>query len=177
MSEATSSSFTNSGKQIDQLIATLNDHDGLKRQEARRTLVHIGTPAVPELITALSNKNLRVRWEAAKALGRIKDPSAAPALVQALMDENFEIQWLAAEGLIELGHGAVKALLEALLLHYDSVYLRQGAHHVLYELERQKLLCDQEKAVIDELRSIEPLHPFPEIARAALEVLNRAARS
>jgi HEAT repeat protein len=175
MSDTSTSSNTESAKQIEQLVASLSNDDGLKRQDARRRLVHIGSPAVPSLISALKDKKHRVRWEAAKALVSIRDPQAAPALVEALMDENFEIQWLAAEGLIELGHDAVKALLEALMLHYESVYLRQGAHHVLYELEREKLLNEQETAVIDELRSIEPSHPFPAVARTALAAMTRGS--
>ncbi len=172
MPDSHSSSNANSANEVASLIAEFASDDGLRRQEARRAVESIGSLAVPSLVDALGNKKQRIRWEAAKALVKIKDPAAASALVQALMDENFEIQWLAAEALIELGRDAVRALLEGLLTHYESVYLRQGAHHVFYELERKDLLNDKEAAVIDELRSIDPSQPFPDVTRQALAALD-----
>jgi len=158
-------------KGIDRLIAALEEKDGMKRRHARMELQEIGKPAVPYLIEALSHGEKRVRWEAAKALGIIGNPEAAPALVQALMDESFEIQWLASEGLIGMGKDAIAPLLKGLTEHFDSVYLRQGAHHILHDLERKNMLNDETIKVIDEIRNIEPLEPFPIIARNALQAI------
>lgn len=85
---------------INELIATLGDHDGMVRQRARNSLGVIGQPAVPALIEALTDPNGHRRWEATKTLGAIGDPAAAPALVRALEDRDFGVRWLAAEGLI-----------------------------------------------------------------------------
>jgi HEAT repeat protein len=54
---------------INELIATLGDHNGLVRQRARYSLVAIGKPAVPALIETLTSPNSHLRWEAAKTLG------------------------------------------------------------------------------------------------------------
>ena len=64
---------------VDQLLAALADKDGLERQKARNSLVEIGTAAVPGLITALNDNQQQVRWEAAKTLTEIADPTAADA--------------------------------------------------------------------------------------------------
>ncbi len=47
---------------------------------------------------------------------------------------NLGIRWLAAEGLIGLGEAGLRPLLEALVHHSDSAWLREGAHHVLKAL-------------------------------------------
>ncbi len=158
---------------IRELITRLAAKDGMTRREARRELEEFGEEAGPQLAQALNNKDENVRWEAAKALTRIQDPGAAPALVKALMDERFEVQWLAAEALIALGRAAVAPILRELIDSYGSLYLRQGAHHVLHALDRRKLLEPRVQRVIDELRSLEPLEPFPTTARRALQSLVR----
>ena len=50
-----------------------------------------------------------MRWEAAKALGKIGDPKAALALVGALEDPRSGIRWLAAEGLMAIGREALRS--------------------------------------------------------------------
>ena len=117
------------------LINELGDPNGSKRQHAREALIAIGTPAVHDLIVALSNPNDQVRWEAAKSLYDIRDIAAAPALVELLEDENIGVRWAASEALIDLGQAAVPPILEALWKRFDSVWLREGAHHVLHVLK------------------------------------------
>lgn len=160
----------------EELIARLADKDGLSRRQAREELEKLGVAAGPYLAEVLSSQNENVRWEAAKALINIKDPNAAPALVKALMDERFEVQWLAAEALINLGSAAVVPILEELTVSYGSLYLRQGAHHVLHDLERKRLLEPRVQRVIDELRSLEPLEPFPLIAKRALDAIRKESQ-
>jgi HEAT repeat protein len=156
---------------ISSLIRSLDDSDGLKRRDAREELEQIGKPATPYLIKALDDASKRVRWEAAKALVAIKDSRAAPALVNSLMDEVFEIQWLAAEALIALGTDSVVPLLKKLITDYRSLFLRQGAHHVLHDLEKKNLLDPETQDVVDDLRCIEPMEPFPYRAKRALDSL------
>ncbi|MFH1382192.1 MAG: HEAT repeat domain-containing protein [Chloroflexota bacterium] len=116
---------------IRSLLARLSSDDGEVRQKVRRSLVVMGEVVIPHLIRRLTNRNVRVRWEAAKALGEIASPKAAPALVKALDDREFDIRWLAAEGLITMGVGGLEPLLRSLMRHSQSLWLRQGAHHIL----------------------------------------------
>jgi HEAT repeat protein len=156
---------------IVKLMAALSNKNGLQRQRARLALVEMGKSAVPHLIEALKDDHQQVRWEAAKALGSINDPNAAPALVEALMDESSEVRWLAAEALIALREQAVAPLLLALEKQFKSVWLRQGAHHVLHDLARYQLLNEPTLQVLEAVRGLEPEVTIPWAARAALDSL------
>lgn len=117
---------------VDVLIAQLSSNDGKERSRARADLVTLGKPAVAALLAMLADHaNHTRRWEAAKALSEIADPVTAPTLVATLEDGSFDIRWLAAEGLIALKRAALPSLLQALIAHSESVWLRQGAHHIL----------------------------------------------
>jgi HEAT repeat protein len=157
------------------LMDVLCDRDTLKRHQARLALVDIGSPAVPYLIQALEDPDAEecVHWEAAKALSDIGDPAAAPALINILgQDEHFGIRWLAAEGLIALGRNGLVPLLNALIRHSDSAWLREGAHHVLRILAGRGLNA-QVAPVLTALEDIEPAVEVPPAARAALDALSR----
>lgn len=154
---------------IQQLIEEFHNEDGVKRKAAREKLTEIGKAIVPQLIKALDDDEQIVRWEAARTLKDIHDPSAAPALVKALMDESFEVQWLAAEALIALEQAAVKPLLEALTHNSGSQSLRQGAHHVLHAFERNKMLSKPVLEFLDALREFEPVERIPILAGQALK--------
>lgn len=167
--QETGVSFLNVVNYIERLFSK----DGLQRKSARRQLEKYGKYVTPFLIGVLKSKNVDARWEAAKALIAIKDPVAADALAEALMDEDFEIRWLAAEALIALGKDAVEPLLRKLLSHYDSTYLRIGAHHVMEFLKKAKSLEDDTEKVLDELCAIAPPEPYPRAAKRALDALRR----
>jgi HEAT repeat protein len=151
------------------LAVELRSKDGAQRERARSALVKIGKPAVPRLINLLSDSDSHVRWEACKAFGSLRDPAASTALVEALKDDNVEVQWLAAEALIVRGEKSIVPLLQALKEHFDSAFLRQGTHHVLHALERQKKLKVNTLAVLDALRY---LGPGASVAWAAKEALD-----
>jgi HEAT repeat protein len=157
---------------ISALIADLDSKDGLVRVRARRSLVAIGGLAVGPLDEALTSKKQWVRWEAAKALGQIGDPAATQALVKALEDEMFDVRWLAAEGLIAIGHGAVVPLLHALTKHSDSLWLREGAHHVFHDINIRNLKKVL-RPVLDALEDIEPSVEVPRVAETALDMVTR----
>lgn len=158
---------------ISSLVADLASHDGQVRERARQCLVDIGGPAVALLIEALGDPNSQVRWEAAKALGQIADPVAAPALVKALRDKGFAIRWLAAEGLIALGSKGLVPLLRALIERSDSVWLRQGAHHVLHDLVG-RVPEEVLQPVLAALEGVEPSLEVPLAAETALDALTEA---
>jgi HEAT repeat protein len=158
-------------QRIQELIAALDESDGLKREPMRLELERMGKVVTPFLIASLENGKERIKWEVIKAMIAIRDDRAAPVLVSTLMDSSFEIRWLAAEALIAIGRDALVPLLRALTEHYESAYLREGAHHILTSLNRQRLLDEQTAKVIYELEDWEPLEPFPIVAAEALESL------
>ena len=124
---------------IDALIEDLNCDDVITCQKARRALVAIGHEAVPYLVKALRSKKNWAHWEAAKALSQIGDPDAAVALIETLEDDEFGLRWLAAEGLIYVGKPAGVPLLKALVHNPNSILLRKGAHHILFDMNRGDL--------------------------------------
>ena len=157
------------------LIAALGGDDGTVRRGAREALVAIGKPAVRSLIEALQDANEHLRWEAAKALSEIRGKSAAAALVVALEDESFGIRWLAAEGLVALGRHTLPLLLPALVKRAGSIWLREGALHVLHLLAHQGL-GDETRPVVAALEGPDPTVAVPLAAGDAIEKLRRARR-
>jgi HEAT repeat protein len=153
---------------IRSLIAALASDDGLERQHARMRLVAIGERAQTPLKEALADMNSVVRWEAAKALGEIRDPSVAPALVAALEDTDFGVRWLAAEGLIALRGATVAPLFKALAERGEFPLLRESAHHVLCAL-CEVGLQDRVTEVCKALEGSDAESKVPLAARKALE--------
>jgi len=149
------------------LVAVLDSADGVERHVAREQLEQIGRPAVPFLLRALRSPSEHARWEAAKALSEIADPGAAPALVSALEDEKAAVRWLAATALINLGREALVPLLQGLENNFDSIWFRDGAHHVLHSLIRDGVADD----AIPVLEALENLEPCVEAPIAAYHVL------
>jgi HEAT repeat protein len=154
------------------LLTDLGSEDGQVRVRARKSLVAIGGPAVKPLVKALTNKREWCRWEAAKTLGQIGDAGATRALIKALDDKMFDVRWLAAEGLIAIGREALVPLLEALIDHPDSLWLREGVHHVLHDTEK-KGLAGIIRPVILALEDVEPSVEAPLAARKAIEALKK----
>jgi HEAT repeat protein len=159
---------------IKSLIADLASKDGVVRVMARRQLVAYKKRSVAPLIRTLSNENDWVRWEAAKALSQIGNPESIQALLEALTDKKFEVRWLAAEGLIRIGRKAMVPLLEALVKHSDSYWLREGIHHVLHDINRGKIRKVL-RPVLAALESPEPSLEVPLAAQAALDALKKSS--
>ncbi|HUW18009.1 MAG TPA: leucine-rich repeat domain-containing protein [Sedimentisphaerales bacterium] len=90
------------------------------RENAEKTLVAIGTPAVGALIAALEDENSAVRESAAYILGSIADPGASVALIKALRDGEPAVREAAAGALGQIRDArAVEPLTEA-LNDYDT---------------------------------------------------------
>jgi hypothetical protein len=156
---------------FESLVGALASADGVERRAARVQLEKIGRPAVPALLEALRSRSERVRWEAAKALGEIADPRSAPALVKALEDEKAAVRWLAATALINLGRDALSPLLRGLQGHSDSMWFRDGAHHVLSSLIKEGV-ADEAIPVMEALENLEPPIEAPIAAYHVLQDLN-----
>jgi HEAT repeat protein len=157
---------------INSLIADLESKDGIVRVKARRQLVAYKKRSVAPLIRTLSNKNDWVRWEAAKALSQIGNPESIQALLEALTDNKFEVRWLAAEGLIRMGRKVTVPLLEALVKHSDSYWLREGIHHVLHDINGGKIRRVL-RPVLVALEGPVPSLEVPLAAQAALDALTK----
>lgn len=161
---------------LETLIKDLNCNDGVQRKNAREAIVKSGKPAVPYLVKILSDSNDRVRWEACKALGSIKDSVAAIPLTKALGDKVSEVRWLAAEALIAIDSAAIAPVLEALVSQIDSQDLRQGAHHVLNALAKKDLLDKATIDVLDKLSNKEPNSSVYLATQTALNTIKKTNR-
>lgn len=146
---------------INEFIEILKSKDGIARQNARNSLVIIGEPALDELIKAFKIKEKPLHWEVAKALSQIGTSKAARVLVDALEDHDFSVRWIAAEGLIHMGPVGLLPLLKALRKKTDSVWLREGSHHVIHDLVNRKLVNESTRKslipVLDALNHIDPV--------------------
>jgi HEAT repeat protein len=75
---------------------------------------------IPGLIRALRNPDMSVQYEAAEALGQLRDPAAVPPLMEALTDDQYSgIRWKAAEALAQIGTPSVDPLI-AVLTHQEE---------------------------------------------------------
>ena len=156
---------------IDSLMSDLASRDGAVRQCARKRLILIGKPAVPVLTERLWVAGSQLRWEAAKTLEEIADRHAARALVACLEDEDAGTRWVAAKALIALKRDALVPLLEALIDQADSLWIREGAHHVLHELAAGEL-NNILRPVLAALEGPAPDDMAPVFAIEALEAID-----
>ncbi|MDO8490646.1 MAG: HEAT repeat domain-containing protein [Dehalococcoidia bacterium] len=179
-------------KEIESLIAQFTSDSDAAREKARLSLVSMGEQAVVPLIGALRDRRLRIRWEAAKALGQIGNPLAAPALVEALEDPEFDVRWLSAEGLVSIGRAGLEAMLTALTKRPESLWLRESAHHLLahvvgedtevnhhladHPVSKETRLRDVLKPVMAAIHGSHPVMEIPMAAAAALNELKRAGQ-
>lgn len=149
------------------LLETMAGPDGMARFKAREELVAMGSAAVPGLISRLQHGTFRMRWEAAKALSEIGDPTATDALLAALHDRDQDIRWLAAEGLAAIGPAGAGPVLRTLIDQAESTEIRWGIHHVLHEY-RDPALC---AATAELLRTLGGVANDADVVRLAQEAL------
>jgi HEAT repeat protein len=156
---------------LESLMDLLTSKDGMVRQKARRSLVALGKSAAPTLATALSDSKVdQVRWEAAKALGSIRDTESIPSLVKALGDYDSDVAWVVAESLRKYGKAAWPVLLgEILREDRDCVLLYRRAHHVFLN-QTEEGFDDLLSRLSEALEVGEPREPA---MLAAFEILER----
>lgn len=158
-------------KDTQSLINQLSSNDGFMRIQAREALTCIGKPVILQLVKTLSDANIQLRLEIIKVLEGISDPTTIPILVEQLKYDRAGVRWAAANALIGMGRDAIPALLEALMRDFDSIWLRQSAHHILHVLKDDGKLYDAEENVYDTLEGVEPSVSVPWAAERALEAL------
>lgn len=152
------------------LLHALESGDGVERVRARYELIALGTRSCGLLKEALHHSDEQVRWEAAKTLASVPCPEAAPELVERLTDEDGDVRWLAAEALVTLGREGLPSLFQALMVEDESVWLRQGAHHVLRGLTGGRVQAIS-GPVIEAIEGVAAKETIPVAARHALEAL------
>ena len=84
----------------------------------------------------------------------------------------FDVRWLAAEGLIHIGVDAIVPLLHALIERPESVWLREGAHHVLHDLASSDLRAVL-MPVLKALEDVDATVVVPLAAETCLEEMPR----
>ena len=136
---------------IPDLIAELGNNDYLKRQHARLLLVHHEPESIPALLDALENPKAQIRWEAVRALGDIRNPEIAPALTDMLMDEDTGVRWASMESLIKLGRNSLRPILEKFIKEFESLWLREGVHHILRVFNDRHELREKEIVLFEKL--------------------------
>jgi len=105
-------------------------------------------------------------------LGQIPGAAATAALVSALEDKNFDVRWLAAEGLIPRGREAVVPLMQALMAESDSVWFREGAHRVLFDLSHGNL-GQLVRPVLEALEDVDSSVEVPFKAKALPDTISK----
>ncbi len=154
---------------IPSLIKQLGNSDGFIRSQARQVFCCIGASAIPELIKTVSIANPQLRWEVIKVLECLQDPTAIPTLVEQLEDDHAGTRWAASNALVGMQRRALPAIFAALVQDFDSIGLRQGAHHILHVFKDDGILSDVEEKVYEALEGIEPGASVPWAAQKALE--------
>jgi HEAT repeat protein len=161
---------------ISALVSKLTDEDGLVRQTARISLQAIGKPAVPQLCWLMNNRDKHARWEAAKALAELADPSSVPWLIKALDDRDFDVRWLAAIALIRIQIPALVPLLQTLILTKKQNWLWEGARHVVRGLSREEDFVEMLAPLVNAFDSIDFRMKVPIEARKLLIKLETPAK-
>lgn len=154
---------------IPSLIKQLSNPDGFIRSQARQVFCCIGASVIPELINTVSNANQELRLEVIKVLECIQDPASIHILVEQLKDDHAGIRWAASNALVGMQRQALPAIFAALVHDFDSIGLRQSAHHILHVFKDDGILSDVEEKVYEALGGIEPSASVPWAAQKALE--------
>ncbi len=158
-------------KDVPSIIKGLSNPDNIVRLEMRNVLSCIGAQAVPDLLQAMAKADTNVRWQIIKVFDNIRDPSTIPILIEQLRDDDAEIRWAASNALLNLRRATLPALFEALTRDFDSLRLRQSAHHILRVLKDNGKLTPVEEKVYTALGEISPLVSVPWAASRALQAL------
>ena len=88
---------------IEGLITLFNDNMMEVQAEAVRAMATMGKGVVPKLLACLKDKRWRVREQAAKTLGELRDPDAVQGLVIVCRDRDGAVKSAAAEALGKIG--------------------------------------------------------------------------
>jgi nucleotide-binding universal stress UspA family protein len=151
---------------VEQLVAWLAGDDWQLRRGARLELATRSESAPAVLVDAARYGGTEARLEAVRVLRDIADPGSVPTLIAALEDRNPSTRWAAAEALIAVGQPSVRPVLRELINKSDSVWLQEGAHHVL-----QHLVEPVTSPVVNALEGPYPSITVPPLVHEALKAM------
>ncbi|MBM4132357.1 MAG: HEAT repeat domain-containing protein [Nitrospira sp.] len=147
--------------------------EGKQEFWAMGEFVHMGAPAVPVLVKALTMPSPRIRYNAIETLMIIKDPSAAPALVEAAKEPNDmpRVREHALRATVRLNPALAPPAIEAMAKDQNASVRKVAAFEARYV--RQKavvpvligLLSDRERFV-----SISAIHSLWLLTRHESEI-------
>jgi HEAT repeat protein len=86
-----------------ELVSALNDEDNVVAILAVNALKAIGRNAVPALLGAFPESNLKGRIQCMRALAEIRDHSAIPLMMKAIEGDSAMLRYWAEQGLQRLG--------------------------------------------------------------------------
>jgi hypothetical protein len=118
---------------IESLVHQLASTDMAERVTAREALVELGGAVVPAVTALAHSQDDHARWECAKTLAQIADPSSIGTLIQLLEDSEDGTRWDAGLGLIAIGRPAVTPVLRAIIHRSTDYAIIPGARHVMHE--------------------------------------------
>ncbi len=126
-------------KKIKTYLSALIDVKNYEQHtKTRKEMVQKGEKILPAMHKLMKSDHKVIRKEAIKIIELIAHKSSIPFVIKMLEDHETEIRWIAAEALIRIGRPSIRPLLEELVKNGTSYYLRQGAHHVLSSLVKEK---------------------------------------
>ncbi len=106
-------------------------------------------PAIPQLITLLSDRDAWVRMAAARAIGEVRDGRATETLIATLSDTDWRVRRLAAWALNEMKERRAVAALCQLLLGDSRAEVRGAAAEALGEIASAEALPSLQQALND----------------------------
>jgi HEAT repeat protein len=107
-------------------VAALKDENKGVREQAARALAELGEPAAAPLMDLIRDKEWRVRYRAAEALGLMGYSPGTAVLVRALKDKKDHVRYMAAKSLGLIGGPAsLEPLIER--LSDDNEFVRRIA--------------------------------------------------
>jgi len=109
------------------LISALRDANKSVRAQATMALPLLGIVVIESLCTLLKDRDWRVRYRAAEALGILRSPAAESPLIEALSDEKDHVRYMAAKSLGRTGGKSVVTALIPMLKDQNEFVRRSVA--------------------------------------------------
>jgi HEAT repeat protein len=157
---------------IPALISALSNADEQLGSQIFRSLIEIGSVAVPALIELGNSSRAWMRWDRVRALGEIGDDRAITPLALALNDPDHGVAWMAARELVHFGRLCVEPVLRVLMLQNTSPWLVETASYTLREISKEyPRLQPYLQPVLQNMHGVAYNIATPLAARKALERL------